>query len=66
MTGNPNADRISLKVVSDREVKASSQLKGKPSVESTATVSEDGKHLTLKRKMLRLKGAPTDVLEFDR
>ena len=66
MTGNPNADRISLKVVSDREVKASSQLKGKPSVESTATVSKDGKHLTLKRKMLRLKGAPTDVLEFDR
>ncbi len=66
MTGNPNADRISLKVVSDREVKASSQLHGKPSVESTATVSSDGKHLTLKRKMLRLKGAPTDTLEFDR
>ena len=66
MVGNPNADRISLKVVSDREVKASSQLHGKASVESTATVSADGKHLTLHRKMLRLKGAPTDVLEFDR
>jgi opacity protein-like surface antigen len=66
MVGNPNADRISLKVVSDREVKASSQLHGKPSVESTATVSADGKHLTLERKMLRLKDAPTDVLEFDR
>ena len=66
MVGNPNADRISLKVVSDREVKASSQLHGKPSVESTATVSTDGKHLRLERKMLRLKGAPTDVLEFDR
>ena len=66
MTGNPNADRISLKVVSDREIKASSQLHGKPSVESTATVSADGKHLTLKREMLRMKGAPTDVLEFDR
>jgi opacity protein-like surface antigen len=66
MVGNPNADRISLKVVSAREVEASSQLHGKPSVESTATVSTDAKHLTLKRKMLRLKGAPTDVLEFDR
>ena len=66
MVGNPNADRISLKVISDREVKASSQLHGKPSVESTATVSADGKHLTLERKMLRLKAAPTDVLEFDR
>lgn len=66
MVGNPNADRISLKVVSDREVKSSSQLHGKASVESTASVSADGKHLTLKRHMLRLKGAPTDVLEFDR
>ena len=66
MTGNPNADRISLKVVSGREFKASSQLHGKPSVESTATVSADGKHLTLRRKMVRLKGAPTDILEFDR
>jgi hypothetical protein len=35
-------------------------------VESTATVSADGKHLTLTRHMLRLKGAPTDVLQFDR
>lgn len=66
MVGNPNADRIMLRVVSDREFRASSRLKGKPSVHSTATVSADGKHLTLTRKMLRLKGAPTDVLEFGR
>ena len=66
MVGNPNADRISLKIVSGRGIKASSRLHGKASVESTATVSADGKHLTLERKMLRLKGAPTDVLEFDR
>jgi hypothetical protein len=66
MVGNPNANRISLTAVSDRELKASSQLNGKPSVQSTATVTADGKHLTLKRKMLRMKGAPTDVLEFDR
>jgi hypothetical protein len=66
MVGNPNANRISLTAVSDREFKSKSQLNGKPSVESAATVSADGKHLTIKRKMLRLKGAPTDVLEFDR
>lgn len=66
MVGNPNADSIMLKVVSDHEVKASSRLKGKPSVESTAKVSADGKHLTLTRHMVRMKGAPTDVLEFDR
>lgn len=66
MVGNPNADRISLHVVSARELKSNSQLHGKASVESTATVSADGKHLTIRRKVLRLKGAPTDVLEFDR
>ena len=66
MVGNPNADRISLTVVSPQELKARSQLHGKPSVQSTATVSADGKHLTIKRKMVRMKGAPTDVLEFDR
>ena len=66
MIGNPNADRISLKVVSGREFKASSRLHGKLTVQSTATVSADGKHLTLTRKMVGLKGAPTDVLEFDR
>ena len=66
MVGNPNADRIMLRVVSDRQFRASSRLRGKPSVHSTATVSADGKHLTLTRKMLRMKGAPTDVLEFER
>ena len=66
MIGNPNADRISVNVVSGRELTARSRLHGKLTVQSTATVSADGKHLVLKRKMLRLKGAPTDVLEFDR
>ena len=66
MVGNPNADSISLTAVGDREVRSKSRLHGKLSVQSTATVSADGKHLTIKRKMLRFKGAPTDVLEFDR
>jgi len=66
MVGNPGADQISLTAVSDREVRASAQLHGKPAVDSTAMVSADGKHLTLHRKMLKVKGTPTDVLEFDR
>jgi len=66
MNGNPNADSISVKGMSAREIKASSRLHGKPAVESTATISSDGKHLTLTRKMIAMKGAPTDVLEFDR
>src|SRR5438045_7483839 len=66
MVGNPNADSISLTAVSATQFRAKSRLKGKLTVQSTATVSGDGKHITLKRKMLRLKGAPTDLLEFDR
>jgi hypothetical protein len=66
MVGNPNADSISVNAVSAREIKARSRLHGKLTVQSTATVSADGKHLTIDRKMLRIKGTPTDVLEFDR
>ena len=66
MVGNPNADSISLTAVSATRLKATSRLHGKLAVKSTATVSADGKHITLSRKMIRLKGAPTDVLEFDR
>ena len=66
MVGNPNADSISVNAVSTREIKARSRLHGKLAVQSTATVSADGKHLTINRKMLRIKGTPTDMLEFDR
>jgi opacity protein-like surface antigen len=66
MTGNPNADSISLTCVSGREIKATSRLHGKVTVQSTATVSADGKHLTLKRTYVGIKGAPTEVLEFTR
>ena len=66
MTGNPNADSISLTCVSGREIKATSSLHGKVTVQSTATVSADGKHLTLKRTYVGVKGAPTEVLEFTR
>jgi hypothetical protein len=66
MTGNPNADSISLTGVSTHELKATSRLHGKVTVQSTATVSADGKHLTLKRTYVAMKGNPTEVLQFDR
>lgn len=66
MTGNPNADSIMLTAVSGRELNASSRLHGKVTVQSTATVSVDGKHLTLKRTYVTMKGTPAEVLEFER
>ena len=66
MTGNPNADSISLTSVNGRELKASSRLHGKPTVQTTAMVSADGKHLTLRRTYVAMKGSPSEVLEFDR
>jgi hypothetical protein len=66
MTGNARADSIALTCVSGREIKATSRLHGKVTVQSTASVSADGKHLTLKRTYVGMKGAPTEVLEFTR
>lgn len=66
MIGNPNADSISLTCVSGRQIKATSSMKGKVTVQATATVSADGKHLTLKRTYVGTKGAPSETLEFTR
>src|SRR5690242_4642194 len=46
MTGNPNADSISLTCVGAREISATSRLHGKVMVQSNGVVSADGKHLT--------------------
>ncbi|WP_344697779.1 hypothetical protein [Sphingomonas limnosediminicola] len=66
MTGSPNADSVSLTCVSGREIRATSSLKGKTTVKSVATISADGKQLTLKRTYVGMKGAPTEVLVFTR
>ena len=67
MHGNPNADQIALTWVSDREVKSQSRLHGKPSATSTASLSADGKGLTIKRSILTAKGGPSDdTLVYDR
>lgn len=65
--GNDNADHIILMPVSGREVKARTMLKGKPSANTTASVSADGKQITMQRSILTAKGGPShDVLVYDR
>ena len=65
--GNPNTDHIRLTPVSDREVKSRTTLHGKPSAKSTASVTADGKQLTIARTILHAKGGPADdTLVFDR
>lgn len=66
MVGNANADSISLTCVSGREIRATSSKKGKVTVQSTVMVSADGKHLTLRRTYVAMKGKPTETLEFAR
>jgi len=67
VSGNPNVDHIALTFVSPSEFKSNARLKGKPSARSTATVSADGKVLTINRSILTAKGGPTDdTLVFER
>lgn len=67
VNGNPNTDHVALTLVSDREFKSTSKLKGKTTAKSTATVSDDGKAITIHRSILNAKGGPTDdTLVFDR
>jgi hypothetical protein len=67
VTGNPNADHIALTLVSGREIKSETRLKGKPSATADATVSDDGKQITVHRSILTAKGGPTDdTLVYDR
>lgn len=67
MVGNPGGDHILLTPVSGREVSSKTMLKGKLSATATASVSADGKELTIHRKILTVKGGPSnDTLVFDR
>ena len=66
-SGNPNTDHVALTFVGPREVKSKTKLKGKASARSTATLSADGKQLTIARSILTAKGGPTDdTLVYDR
>jgi hypothetical protein len=66
-SGNPNTDHIALTFVSPLEFKSNTKLKGKPTAKSNATLSADGKMLTINRSILNAEGGPTDdTLVFDR
>ena len=67
VSGNSNIDHIALTFVSPSEFKSNARLKGKPAARSTATVSTDGKVITINRSILNAKGGPTDdTLVFER
>ena len=58
--GNPNFDRISLRITGEREMAAQTRHHGKPSGNGTLILSADGKQLTLHRSVSK------DTLVFDR
>jgi hypothetical protein len=65
--GNRNADHLMLIPVSEREVRSRTMLRGKASATSSASVSADGKQITMQRSILSAKGgASHDTLVFDR
>jgi len=66
-SGNPGLDHMALTLVSPLQFKSTARLKGKVSARSTATLSADGKTLTISRSILTVKSGPTDdTLVFDR
>lgn len=66
ITGNPGADHVALTMVSPRELKSETRLKGKTSATATVSVSDDGKELTVKRALTTPKGPTDDTMVFDR
>lgn len=67
MVGNPVGDSIALSLVTPRRAIATVKMGTVITATATSDVSPDGKHLTLRRKTLHGKAAPTiDVLSFDK
>lgn len=67
MVGNPVGDTIALSLVTPRRAVATVKMGTAITATTTSDVSPNGKHLTLRRKTLHGKAAPTvDVLAFDK
>jgi hypothetical protein len=67
MVGNPRGDSIALTLDNPRVSKAKVRRNGVLTATASLEVSADGKHLTLNRKTLNAKKAPTvEVLAFDK
>jgi hypothetical protein len=67
MTGNPNADMISVKRVDDRHTESTFKKGGKVTAVNTRTLSADGKTLTIVSKGTTSDGKPRhDTQVFER
>jgi hypothetical protein len=66
-SGNPGLDHMRADLSQPAPVQVDRETEGKVSARSTATLSADGKTLTISRSILTVKGGPTDdTLVFDR
>ena len=67
MTGNPDADTVSLKRISATSVETTYKKGGKVTIVNVRAVSADGKTLTVTQKGTNAAGAKVDnLLVFDR
>jgi hypothetical protein len=67
ITGNPDADTISVKRIDDSTVEATLKKAGKVVSNSTRTISKDGKVMTVKTKGTNAKGEKiNNTLVFDK
>lgn len=63
VTGNPNADTISVKVVNERRVVSTLKKDGKVTATNTRTLSADGKTLTIAVKGTTPDGKPRSDMQ---
>jgi hypothetical protein len=56
MTGNPNADTVSLKKINDHTIETVAKKDGKPTMTTRSVVSKDGKTRTNTQKGKNAKG----------
>lgn len=67
VTGNPNADTASFKLVNDRTGESTFKKNGKVTATNTRTLSADGQTLTITSKGATVDGKPrSDVQVFQR
>ena len=67
MTGNPDADMISMKKIDDYTIETVSKKSGKPAITSKSVVSKDGKTRTTTQKGTNVKGEQVNnTLVYDK
>ena len=67
MTGNPVGDNISIRLVNPRRLSITVRMGMAITAVTRSDISLDGKHMTLLRKTMHDKAAPTvEVLVFDK